>query len=223
MRQRYLSPAIVITDTSHTSPLVCRPQTHSRARQHTFLRVSGVHTYSKYARRLTNQTVAHTRAPRTHTETLAHSALGWYVEDLVTQCLFNFKKLRQGWEHVGQQGHINLSKSYATSLPAPYAALQAIVFEDISPSRLVKGSRRPPCSSLALLLVCSIALITVSQTFFKIATLCMFLFICTLRPKRQTGKCWEEKKKKNPDGFIFQDHILAMAWEDTSHCLFEYY
>lgn len=70
--------------------------------------------------------------------------------------------------HLGQQGHINLSKSYATSLLVLYAALQAIVFEIFPSSSLLKGGRCPPCSILALFLACSITLMTVSQTFSRL-------------------------------------------------------
>lgn len=61
----------------------------------------GVRTYSKCAYRPSNQTVDKNSADAGR-DALRHSvALGWYVEDLVTLCLFNFKRQRQGWEHLG--------------------------------------------------------------------------------------------------------------------------
>lgn len=123
MRQRYLSSAIIIANMSHTATLVLCQRTHSCAR---YLSL-GVQTYSKCAYRPSNQTVDKSTVD-TGRDTLIHAvALGWYVEDLVTHCLFNFKKLRQGWEHLGQRGHINPSKSCTTSVLD--AALQATVFE----------------------------------------------------------------------------------------------
>lgn len=57
------------------------------------------------------------------------------------------------------------------------AGLQVIVLENISPCRLLKGDRCPPCSTLNLLSVGSIALMNVR--YFKIRTILHpFRFIC---------------------------------------------
>lgn len=57
------------------------------------------------------------------------------------------------------------------------AGLQVIVLENISPCRLLKGDRCPPCSTLNLLSVGSIALMNVR--YFKIRTILhLFRFIC---------------------------------------------
>lgn len=69
VRQRYLSPAIVVTDMSHTSTLAHIPvhaSTHDLS--------LGVHAYSKRAWRLTNQAVdTHARTRRGHTQRLSHT------------------------------------------------------------------------------------------------------------------------------------------------------
>lgn len=210
--------ALFVTRHCHYRWRCARP----KKRSHTFLRtqtnticlsLASMHASECAARARKNQTVD-TQAPRTHTEALAHTVtLGWYVEDLVTHCLFNFKKKKSwggGWEHLGQRGHINRSKSYATSLLTLYAAFTGHCVWDISSSGLLKGGRRPPCSVLTLFLGLLYGFNDRRPNnflfFFQDCTIVyLFLFICSHQNVEGENVGRERGEKKEGD------HILASA------------
>lgn len=150
---------IVITDVSHHCLLVCR---HTLTHTHIYF---CVHVYSADSHGPTNQ-----NRRRGHTTRFSHTLqhLGGIRRIFCDTVCLTSKKLRQGWEHSGQPGHINLSKSCATSL------LCALYYDagrcswNIYPSRFLKDGRCHPRSVLTVLSVGSIALITVSQTFSRL-------------------------------------------------------
>lgn len=92
VRQRYLSSAVVIANMSRTHLLTARAHIPAHAaRLSASSRAAGVRAGPP------NQTVDTSNCGHTRRLPLPRSvALGWYVEDLVTRCLFNFKRLRQG-------------------------------------------------------------------------------------------------------------------------------
>lgn len=128
---------------------------HIPVHAHTHYRPLGVRAYSKtYKSKRRHKCCG-------HTQTLSHTVLGWYVEDLVTHCLFNFKKLRRGWEHLGQRGH--QSEEVIRHITAS-CCIAGCWMWNISTCSSLKGDRSPLCSVLTYF-VCSIALISVGQTY----------------------------------------------------------
>lgn len=80
----------------------------------------------------------------------------------------------------------------------------------------MKGGRCPPCSALTLLSVYAIILMTVSQTFSRLHHCVSVPFhLHALFPKFKR----ENVGKKGVGGEI----KFWQAWDDMSHCLFEYY
>lgn len=187
---------------SHTSTLARCQRAHSCARYLS----RGVHAYSQYAHRPSNQTVD-TSTADTRRDSLIHSvALGWYVEDLVTHCLFNFKKLRQRWEHLGQRGHINLSKSYATSLLVLYAGLQAIVFEIFPLPVSWKAAAVPLAPHLPSSQSTPLFQWLSARLFQDCTIVYLFLFICVNPSQNLKGKMLG---RKGVEGGGEGDQILA--------------
>lgn len=182
---------------SHTSVLAACWHARSRARICPFVSTHTVSMHTDKSKR------SHKRCRHTPTEDLTHTAaLGWYVRDLATHCLFNFKKLRQGWEHLGQQGHLSLSKSYATSRLVLSATLQAIVFE-IFP---LSGSKRAASVPLPPFLPSSQAPLLLSAKVFQDCTIVyLFLFIYMHSSQAREGKMLSEKGKE-------KDHIFGKNW-----------
>lgn len=124
MRQRYLSPAIVAADMSHSSTFA-RLRRHSCACPHTSPVPQCPRTYTQTHTQPTDPQI-NVRRARSHSRTLQRLGGAWGIS---WHAVYLTSKSWGGDENIWVSEDINLTKSYGTPLHMFYAALRAIVFE----------------------------------------------------------------------------------------------